>query len=276
MDATSSSGRSATTSRVHRAPALSLAITGGSRGSRTWYPFSAITSSVNECGVKTPATSREAKTVTIIRITESMFPVCSSMIALMAMAIRVHPPSAAPAPSTAYTVGCATCSSRPTRFGSPAGQRVTRGAPEDEVGNEEAKGEGTPDDEEREKVIAHREGHERGVRVRPLVRVAAVQVAEGGRERTAQTREQQRRHVVVLPLLAREPHEHAMIHLVLFPRDVTRAGLPLDVILTNATAEEQREHEREHRHEHDGEHRRHNLGDARRSLLPRALAGANT
>ena len=53
-----------------------------------------------------------------------------------------------------------------------------------------------------------------------------------------------------------------MIHLVLFPRDVTRAGLPLDVILTNATAEEQREHEREHRHEHDGEHSRHNLGDA--------------
>ena len=55
-----------------------------------------------------PATMRELSTVTIMRMTESMLPVCSSMMAEMAMAMRVQPPSAAPAPRTAYTVGCAT------------------------------------------------------------------------------------------------------------------------------------------------------------------------
>ena len=108
IPATVSSVRRHTTSRVHTAPALSVAITAGSLGSRTWYPFMEMTSSVNEWGVRNPATSRLDSTVTIMRITLSMLPVCSSMMAEMAMAMRVQPPSAAPAPSTAYVVGCAT------------------------------------------------------------------------------------------------------------------------------------------------------------------------
>ena len=106
--ATVSFGRRHTTCLVHTAPTLSVAMTGGSLGSSTWYPFMAMISSVNDCGVRNPATRRELKTVTIIKITLSMFPVCSSIIALIAMAMRVHPPKAAPAPSTAYVVGCAT------------------------------------------------------------------------------------------------------------------------------------------------------------------------
>ena len=48
--ATVSSARRHTTSRVHTAPALSVAMTAGSRGSRTWYFFMEMTSSVNEWG----------------------------------------------------------------------------------------------------------------------------------------------------------------------------------------------------------------------------------
>ena len=64
-----------------------------------------MTSSVNEFGVSTAPTSLEDSTATIMRMRESVLPVCSSMMAEIAIAMRVHPPRAAPAPSTAYTVG---------------------------------------------------------------------------------------------------------------------------------------------------------------------------